>query len=117
MSDMTISLPNNVFIYFYMMTIMESWLDKTGRGLVLLSGPGSDPEVSLESGERGALLGGWSDELGALEQGDCHVAISCRTVTSRTVTSCHAVVSYHSTASASRCSSALITTSDLPIYG
>ena len=62
-----------------------------------LSNPGSDPEVSLESGEHGTLLGRESDELGTLEQGDCHVAVSCRTVTS-----CHAVVSCHSTASASR---------------
>jgi len=37
--------------------IVESWLDKRGHSLVPLSNPGSDPEVSLESGEHGTLLG------------------------------------------------------------
>jgi len=50
--------------------------------LVPLSNPGSDPEVSLGSGGHGSLLGRQSDELGTLEQGDRHVAVSCRTVTS-----------------------------------
>jgi len=37
--------------------IVESWLDERGHSLVLLSNPGSDLEVSLESGEHRTLLG------------------------------------------------------------
>jgi len=37
--------------------IVESWLEERGHSLVLLSNPGSDPEVSLESSGHGTLLG------------------------------------------------------------
>jgi len=36
---------------------VESWLDESGHSLVPLSNPGSDPEVCLENGEHGNLLG------------------------------------------------------------
>ena len=36
--------------------IVESWLDERGHSLVPLSNPGSVPEISLESSERGTLL-------------------------------------------------------------
>jgi len=36
---------------------VESWLDERGHSLVPLSNPGSDPEVSPESGGHGTLLG------------------------------------------------------------
>jgi len=39
-----------------LMTV-ECWLDERGHSLVPLSNPGSDPEVSLESGGHGTLLG------------------------------------------------------------
>jgi len=35
---------------------VESWLDKRGQSLVPLSNPGSVPEISLESSDRGTLL-------------------------------------------------------------
>jgi len=56
---------------------VESWLEERGHSLVPLSNPGFKLEMGLESGEHGTLLGGWSDELGTLEQGDCYVAASC----------------------------------------
>jgi len=36
---------------------VESWLDEREHSLVLLSNPGSDQEVNLESSEHGTLLG------------------------------------------------------------
>jgi len=47
----------NIFTKKILFFTVESWLDERGHSLVPLNNPGSDPEMSLESGEHGTLLG------------------------------------------------------------